>query len=136
MSDRQFKLVVRSLARLVLSIVLLIALTACGTSPRVTAQERMFLNLSLEFLGEYQLPKMSFEDTLVGGLSALTYDRQRNRFYALSDDRSKFAPARFYTLNLRLNQTEKGKVSIERVEVEDVTLLTNGQGITYPPRKY
>ncbi len=133
MSDRQFKLVVRRLARLVLSIVLLIALTACGTSPRVTAQERMFLNLSLEFLGEYQLPKISFEDTLVGGLSALTYDRQRNRFYVLSDDRSKFAPARFYTLNLRLNQTEKGKVSIESVEVEDVTFLTNGQGETYPP---
>ncbi|MGK7873801.1 MAG: esterase-like activity of phytase family protein [Xenococcaceae cyanobacterium] len=92
------------------------------------AQKRMFLNLSLEFLGEYQLPKITFKDTSVGGLSALTYDRQRNRFYALSDDRSKLAPARFYTLNLMLN--ENG--SIEKVEVEDVTFLTDEEGKAYP----
>jgi uncharacterized protein YjiK len=54
-----------------------------------------FRDLSLDFLGEYRLPKTKFKDTPVGGLSALTYDRQRNKFYALSDDRSQFAPARF-----------------------------------------
>lgn len=118
----------RRLAKLVVSITLLIVLTACGISPQVMAQKRMFLNLSLEFLGEYQLPKITFKDTSVGGLSALTYDRQRNRFYALSDDRSKLAPARFYTLNLMLN--ENG--SIEKVEVEDVTFLTDEEGKAYP----
>jgi hypothetical protein len=118
---------------LVISISVLFFLTACGTIPRVVAQERMFLNLSLEFLGEYQLPKMSFKDTPVGGLSAITYDPRNSRFYALSDDRSQLAPARFYTLNLNLASTDTGKVSIDKVEVENVTFLTNERGETFPP---
>ncbi|HEY9729781.1 MAG TPA: esterase-like activity of phytase family protein, partial [Chroococcales cyanobacterium] len=85
----------------VLAIALLSVLTvACTPVQARTAEARTFLNLSLDFLGDYQLPKTKYKDTPVGGLSALTYDRQRNKFYALSDDRSAFAPARFYTLGL------------------------------------
>jgi hypothetical protein len=117
---------------LVLAIALLsILTTACTPSPVLTAEQRTFLNLSLDFLGEYQLPKMKFQDTPVGGLSALTYDRQRNKFYALSDDRSDHAPARFYTLQLNLQPTDKGEIGIETVKVENVTFLTNQQGETY-----
>lgn len=101
--------------------------------PRVSAQQRMFLDLSLEFLGEYQLPKQTFQDTPIGGLSAITYDRQTNRFYAISDDRSQLAPARFYTLNLHLNRSETGKVNIDKIEIEGVTFLKNERGETYPP---
>ncbi|MEH2260069.1 phytase [Nostoc sp.] len=35
--------------------------------------------------------------TLLGGLSGVTYDAVNNRYYAISDDRSQVAPARFYT---------------------------------------
>ncbi|WP_375512314.1 phytase [uncultured Nostoc sp.] len=35
--------------------------------------------------------------TPVGGLSGVTYDAVNNRYYAISDDRSQFGPARFYT---------------------------------------
>ncbi|MHC5597330.1 MAG: esterase-like activity of phytase family protein [Nostoc sp.] len=35
--------------------------------------------------------------TPVGGLSGVTYDAVNNRYYAISDDRSQVAPARFYT---------------------------------------
>ncbi|MBE8967541.1 phytase [Nostocales cyanobacterium LEGE 12452] len=35
--------------------------------------------------------------TLLGGLSGVTYDAVNNRYYAISDDRSQFGPARFYT---------------------------------------
>jgi hypothetical protein len=104
-------------------------LTACGIAPQLKAQQRLFLNLSLEFLGEYQLPKQKFQETPVGGLSALTYDRQNNKFYAISDDRSQKAPARFYTLDLKLNAAHQ----IEKVTVEGVTLLKNERGETYPP---
>ncbi|MGK7918280.1 MAG: esterase-like activity of phytase family protein, partial [Prochloraceae cyanobacterium] len=132
MSDRLFQL--SHLFKLVLcQIVLVLCLTACGTSPQVMAQERIFPKLSLEFLGEYQLPKTTFKNTPVGGLSAITYDRDRGRFYALSDDRSNLAPARFYTLNLQLDQNNSGQVSIEKVEIEDVTFIKNEQGKTYPP---
>ena len=117
---------------IVLAIALLSFLTtACAPSQARTAEQRTFLNLSLDFLGEYQLPKMKFKDTPVGGLSALTYDRQRNKFYALSDDRSQFAPARFYTLGLSLKPAETGEIGIDKVDVEDVTFITDENGKTY-----
>jgi hypothetical protein len=106
---------------------------ACAPSQARTAEQRTFRNLSLDFLGEYQLPKTKFKDTPVGGLSAITYDRQRNKFYALSDDRSQFAPARFYTLGLSLKRTEKGEIGIEKVDVEDVTFITDENGKSYAP---
>lgn len=108
-------------------------LTACGTSPQVRAEERMFLNLGLEFLGEYQLPtNTSFKDAPVGGLSGITYDRQNDLFYAISDDRSNFAPARFYTLKIPLETSAQGKSEIKQLGIQDVVFLTSGQGSTYP----
>ena len=121
----------RKVVQLIFSLTLVFSLSACGITTRVTAQERTFLPLSLEFLDQYELPKSTFQDTPVGGLSALTYDRQKDRFYVLSDDRSQFAPARFYTLNLALDQSEADAVKIGEVEVEAVTLLTNEQGENY-----
>src|SRR5919199_1147453 len=95
-----------SLLSVVAIALLSLVMAGCDPSQALTAEERTFLNLSLNFLGEYQLPKMNFKDTPVGGLSAITYDRQRDRFYALSDDRSQYAPARFYTLQLILDRTD------------------------------
>ncbi|HEY9634897.1 MAG TPA: esterase-like activity of phytase family protein [Coleofasciculaceae cyanobacterium] len=117
---------------IVLAIALLSFLTtACAPSQARTAEQRTFLNLSLDFLGEYQLPKMKFKDTSVGGLSALSYDRQRNKFYALSDDRSQFAPARFYTLGVSVKRTDTGEIRIDKVDVEDVTFITDENGKTF-----
>jgi len=117
---------IRTLA-LGLTLILLTFISSCAL-PRVTAQQRMFLDLSLEFLGEYQLPKeIKFQDTPVGGLSGITYDRQRDRFYAISDDRSDLAPARFYTLSLDLKNSK-----IQKVEIEKVTFLKGKDGKTYP----
>lgn len=115
---------------LVSAIALLILITSCA-SP-VLAQDRIFLGISLDFLGEYQLPKMNFLDTPVGGLSAITYDRRRDRFYALSDDPSQFAPARFYTLKLTLNSTDSEKIGIQKIDIESVTFLTDKDGQIYP----
>jgi hypothetical protein len=117
---------------IVLAIALLSFLTtACAPSQARTAEQRTFLNLSLDFLGEYQLPKIKFKDTSVGGLSALSYDRQRNKFYALSDDRSQFAPARFYTLGVSVKRTDTGEIRIDKVDVEDVTFITDENGKTF-----
>lgn len=98
------------------------------TLPRVTAERRLFLPLEAEFLGEYKLPSTQFNDTVVGGLSAITYDRQRDRFYALSDDRSEFAPARFYTMRLELDSSDASKPSIQQVAIESVTSLKDEAG--------
>jgi hypothetical protein len=70
---------------------------------------------------------MKYQDTTVGGLSGITYDRQRDRFYAISDDRSNLAPARFYTLKLDINNSK-----LQNVKIENVTFLKTKNGETYP----
>ncbi len=93
---------------------LLLLLTSCSLSP-VAAQDRGFLDLQLEFLSEYQLPKQDFQGTPVGGLSGITYDRQQDIFYAISDDRSNLAPARFYNLKISVNDQQLTQVAVEKV---------------------
>ena len=97
----------------------------------VQARDRTFINVSLDFINEYKLPKQKFENTQVGGLSGLAYDRINDIFYAVSDDRSDFAPARFYTLKLKFNK-QKEQPKLENVEVIGVNFLKNKQGNTYP----
>lgn len=118
----------KSIRILVLGFALIgLTLISSCALPRINAQQRTFLDFSLEFMGEYQLPKMKFQDTTVGGLSGITYDRQRDRFYAISDDRSNLAPARFYTLKLDLNNSK-----LQNVKIENVTFLKPNEGETYP----
>jgi hypothetical protein len=117
---------------LVVLVILLSFLTACTSTRAITAEQRTFLPLSLDFVGEYQLPKQEFQGTPVGGLSGLAYDGRRDRIYALSDDRSQRAPARFYTLKLAIEETEAGETVLDEVAIEDVTFLKNENGNTYP----
>jgi len=106
---------------------LCLLLTACSPS---LAQVRQFLPLHIEFLGEIPIPAQEFAGTTVGGLSGLTYDRTTGRFYALSDDRSQKAPARFHTL--RLDPPELGQELPSGMAIEAVTLLKDAQGETFP----
>ena len=119
----------QQLMRFCLIFLIFLGLTGCGNLPQVSAEDRLYLDLSLDFLGEYILPKQTFEQTKVGGLSGLTYDRQRDRFYAISDDRHQ---PRFYTLKLDIDQHQPDKIQIEKVTVEKVTFLKNESGEIYP----
>jgi hypothetical protein len=108
-------------------------LTSCSQSAS-EANSRIFNKVSIEYIGEYKLPNdFKFKDTVVGGLSGLTYDRQRDVFYAVSDDREEKSPARFYTLKLNLDRTNPQQVKFNKVDITDVTLLKNAKGATYPP---
>lgn len=124
---------IKRAVRTILHLILLVLLVGCGMTGRVLAEDRLFLDLELEFLDAYDLPKQTFQNTPVGGLSAIAYDRQRDRYYAVSDDRSRLAPARFYTLAITLKQPEPDKAQIAAIAVEKVTLLKNAQGETFPP---
>ena len=115
----------QQLMRFCLIFLIFLGLTGCGNLPQVSAEDRLYLDLSLDFLGEYILPKQTFEQTKVGGLSGLTYDRQRDRFYAISDDRHQ---PRFYKLKVEINQAQLDKIQIEKVTVEKVTFLKNESG--------
>lgn len=58
----------------------------------------------LDYLGEIVLPsglKIAGEE--FGGISGLDYDAATDTFYGISDDRSEYAPARFYTLKLKID---------------------------------
>ncbi|MEH1832597.1 MAG: phytase [Nostoc sp.] len=61
--------------------------------------------------------------TPLGGLSGVTYDAANNRYYAISDDRSQIAPARFYTFT-----TDPGTISTTGVTFTNVTPLKNTKG--------
>lgn len=115
-----------------LAVVMLVGLLGCSL-PQVSAEERLFLNVGLDFLGAYDLPRTEFEGTTVGGLSAIAYDRQRDRLYALSDDRSNLAPARFYTLQLQIGTDDQGAIALQSVDLESVTFLQQESGELYPP---
>jgi len=132
-SNRLYMLWTDSARRRYLSMVLcwlLVSLTSCSL-PQVKAEERLFLPISLEFLGSYQLPKQDFQGTKVGGLSGLTYDRQRNQLYVISDDRSNLAPARFYTIQLTMAPTGS-QPKIQAITLKAVTPLSDKTGHSYP----
>lgn len=130
MSDRYLGFSLRFLVNLFLACIL-ISLAACSPPQRVSATERMFRNFSLEFLDQYEIPKTTFKDTKVGGLSAIAYNRQQDQFYVLSDDRGKRSPARFYTFKLGVKQTDDAEIKIDSFKPETVTFLRDEQGKNY-----
>ncbi|MGF1539010.1 MAG: esterase-like activity of phytase family protein [Pleurocapsa sp.] len=133
-SDRLFLLPLKSVIHLFISLILLISLTACSLPKPVNANDRIFLPLTLEFLDLYELPKTTFKETPVGGLSAITYDRRSDRFYILSDDRSNRAPARFYTVKIDFQpQGDNDKIALNNLKIEEVTFLQDETGNNYPP---
>jgi 3-phytase/alkaline phosphatase D len=84
----------------------------------------------LEFRGQAIVPTgTTFQGTTVGGLSSITYDRQRDAYYALSDDPSQFQPVRYYTvaLGVRDGRLTDGDVAFRKA----TTLLAPG-GAPYP----
>ncbi|QHV01663.1 endonuclease/exonuclease/phosphatase [Synechocystis sp. CACIAM 05] len=101
---------------------------ACGVAPdAVQAESRLFLPLSLEFLDSYTLPKQAIEDLPVGGISDLTYDRQRDVYYAVTDDRRS---PRFYTMHLTIVPGQEG-TGIAKAEIVKMTKLRTSGGETY-----
>ena len=98
-----------------------VALVAVALAPSHSLA--MGPRVDLEFLGEAIVPTgTTFDGTLVGGLSSITFDPQLGVFYVLSDDPSQFNPARFYTVALDLSDGQLSGVAFEGV----TTLLTPG----------
>ncbi|MBE9031464.1 esterase-like activity of phytase family protein [filamentous cyanobacterium LEGE 11480] len=121
----------RSLALLpLLAISLAVSLLVTGCSlPEVSAESRLFAPVALEFVDSYTLPKNAAPD--VGGLSGLAYDRQKGLFYAVSDDRSNYAPARFYTLKPQMGKDSAGQSRIQKIDVIATTTLKSQNGAAY-----
>lgn len=75
---------------------------------------------SLHFVDEFVIPTSSpFQNTRIGGLSGIDFDGN-NTYYAISDDRSEYSPARFYTLSIQYTEDGFSEVSLTQMH----TLLT------------
>ena len=84
----------------------------------------------VNFLGEVNFPTgLKFENTEVGGISGITYNQEKQIYYAISDDRSSKAPARFYTLKIDLDQNTISKPAVTFI---DVTTLLDELGQPFP----
>jgi hypothetical protein len=84
---------------------------------------------ALTYLGQARIaPGAVVDGTIIGGLSAISYDAGRDLYYVISDDRSAKSPARFYTL--RLSLTDDG---IDGVTVVGTHALLDENGRPFPP---
>lgn len=87
-------------------------------------------DFNLDYLGQQIVPTgTQFSGTTVGGLSSLEYDATQQRFFAISDDRSQFNPARFYTLSLDLAKfTRSATPGMTGVNFTNVTTIQQAGG--------
>jgi hypothetical protein len=100
-----------------LALALLLAALALATP--AAAHDR---DIDLRFRGQAIVPTgTTFDQTIVGGLSSITYDRRHDVYYAVSDDQ---ANARFYTV--AIDEREPA------VRFKDVTTLLAPNGQAYP----
>lgn len=96
-------------------------LTACGVAEPS--------HRGPQYLGQLQLEDgATFDGTVIGGLSGLSYDPDRDVYYIISDDRSAKNPARLYTA--RITQSDKG---IDDVEFLSTHPLLDADGQPFPP---
>jgi 3-phytase/alkaline phosphatase D len=88
---------------------------------------------TLRYLGRQVVPDtQQFAATRVGGLSGLDYMEERQRFVAISDDRSEHAPARFYEIELDLSEfNTRPTPSNAGVRFLGITTLKDEHGAPY-----
>jgi len=96
----------------------------------VNQSAQSFAVTKIDFLGRSIFPTGSpFQGTEIGGLSGITYDAEKQVYYAISDDRSSKAPARFYTLKINW---QSGKLEKEQITFIGVTTLLDENGKGFP----
>ena len=119
------------LQRVLLLGLALLGLTGCAL-PQVQAEDRLFLSLDAQVLDTYQLTPQEFQNTTIGGISALAYDREQDQFYALSDDRGNFGPSRVYTLSMDFALDQNQQPRFENITFTGVIPLKDAESNPYP----
>ncbi|WP_428400328.1 esterase-like activity of phytase family protein [Niabella insulamsoli] len=82
---------------------------------------------AIKFLDVYEIPfEQSFKGTWVGGLSGIDYDRQKNQYFVISDERSATSASRFYTCAIDIIDYK-----IDSVRFLAVATLKNARNDTF-----
>ncbi|MBK9965111.1 MAG: esterase-like activity of phytase family protein [Holophagales bacterium] len=108
----------------------LFAPPASGSTPPQTALS------GLSYVGRTVLPRgLELEGTRVGGLSGLAWDEAAKCFWAISDDRGQYGPARAYRVRIDPGSVVPGAgpVSAPAVTVDRMLPLSDGKGKPYTP---
>ncbi|PTH55731.1 hypothetical protein BU599_12015 [Staphylococcus arlettae] len=71
-----------------------------------------------------------YKNTVVGGLSGISYNPQNNKWLLISDDRSEHSPSRYYEANINYNQQ-----GFNNINFKDVNTLKQPNGSTYTNKK-
>jgi hypothetical protein len=117
----------RKIAKATIFIVCIVMAAVAAILINLSAQS--FSVTKIDFIGRAIFPTgFQFQGTEVGGLSGVTYDAEKQVYYAISDDRSSKSPARFYTLKIDL---KSGQLEKEQIDFTGVTTLLDENGKTF-----
>ena len=105
-------------------------LTLALTLGLLTLSAQADAPISLSYLGQQIVPSgTQYAGTTVGGLSGIDFDAAKQRYFAISDDRSGLNPARFYTLNLDITRFSRSATpGMAGVDFSSVTTLQRPEG--------
>lgn len=107
-----------------------IAIAVFGCSPKIVTHSSV-QKPQLKFLDVYVIPhNYKFENTIVGGLSGIDYDKKSGEYFIISDERSATSPARFYTAKINIKNNK-----IADVQFTSVNTLKRPDGSVFPPMK-
>jgi hypothetical protein len=107
---------------------------------------------SLQYLGQRVVQhRATFDDTVIGGLSGISYDPSRQMYYIISDDRSTHRPIRFYVARLSVSDRGIDDVSFVatrflldesrhrfpplNIHTQPPTIPPDPEGIAFDPRR-
>lgn len=103
-------------------------LGACAAPTGFVADPQV--GYTLRLIGHRSLDHLlQFGGTTVGGLSGIDYDPASGLYYLISDDRSAYAPTRFYTARLAIDEA-----GFHDVALQAVVPLLRPDGSPFPPR--
>ncbi|MEJ2266024.1 MAG: esterase-like activity of phytase family protein [Anaerolineales bacterium] len=127
--SRSRSFIVPALLTLVLMLLAIAALSV--RSVTAESQDNQVTRTSYELIGTLNIPTgAQFEGTEIGGLSSITYDRNRGVYYAISDDQGTIDPVRYYTLAIDLSD---GHLDPGDINFLEVTKILDASGMPYAP---
>lgn len=112
----------------------LVLLWSCAGTKKTTIQKADQLPSTisqLKFLDQYEIPfDYKYENTWVGGLSGIDYDRKSKQYYIISDERSVTSPSRFYTADIIISNNK-----IDTILFSGVYTMKMQNGSVFPSLK-
>ena len=109
------------------AVIVAVVVAGCAFPGPPTPRAADDASIALRLIGRQMLPQgMPFGGTTVGGLSGIDYDAAADLYYLISDDRSAFAPTRFYTARLRIDAN-----GFDDVALQTVVPLREADGSTF-----